>query len=99
MYTGARLAGAGITGEDGPRRRLLAWAVLCSLALHALILSFLPWFREIRETRLAPPLTAHLAKPKPPPPPVQADPAPPVPPAAPIAKAAARRPAPVPVPA
>jgi protein TonB len=57
---------------------LLGLALLVSIALHALILACLSVFRDSMPARIAPPpITAHLAKPKPPPePPKAALPAP-----------------------
>ena len=48
------------------RLRLLGWAVLASLVLHALLLSLLPLLREAKRQLPAPPLVARFAKPKPP---------------------------------
>jgi protein TonB len=63
---------------------------LASLVLHALILYFLPYFKEIRQSRVPlPPLTAHLAKPKPPPEPPKIEPPPPLP-RSPVIRPAAR---------
>jgi periplasmic protein TonB len=97
MHTGASLAGTASLEER--RLRLLGWALLGSLALHALILLLLPIFRSVQEARIAPPITAHLAKPVPP------KSAPPEPPKAeplqprPAARPSQARPAPQPVPA
>jgi protein TonB len=68
MYGGTRLAGAGRSGLEDRNLRLFAWAVLGSLALHALILLLLSGLQEFVQGRaVAPPLTARLAKPGPPP--------------------------------
>jgi protein TonB len=72
MHGGAGLAG--IASLEDRRLRLLGWALLGSLVLHALILLLLPILRNAQEARVAPPITAHLAKPVPP------KPAPPEPP-------------------
>lgn len=75
MYGGTRLAGAGQSGLENRNLRLLAWAVLGSLALHALILLLLSGLQEFIQGRaVAPPLTARLAKPGPPPEPPKAEP-------------------------
>lgn len=80
MHTGTGLAGAFGAGVEHRQLRLLRSAVLASLVLHALILFFLPYFKEFRQSRaVLPPLTAHLAKPKPPPEPPKAEPPPPLP--------------------
>ena len=92
MYTGARLAGYQ-DGLEERRLRLLAWAVLVSLVLHASILLFLSQIREIvRASPTPPPLTARLVEPpkpkppEPPPPQVERVVPVPVPPKAPVAK-------------
>ena len=78
MHTGTGLASAWGAAVEERGSRLLLRAALCSLVLHALILFFLPYFKEFRQSRVAPPpLTAHLAKPKPPDPP-KAEPPPPL---------------------
>jgi protein TonB len=64
MYGGTGLAG--IASLEDRRLRLLGWALLGSLVLHALILLLLPILRNAQEARVAPPITAHLAKPVPP---------------------------------
>jgi protein TonB len=84
--------------------RLLARAALCSLVLHVLILYFVPYIKELRQSRAAlPPLKAHLANPEPPkralPEPPKADP--PLLPRAPLVRPAAKpqaQPAAAPVP-
>jgi protein TonB len=99
MHGGAGLAG--IASLEDRRLRLLGWALLGSLVLHALILLLLPILRNVQEARVAPPpITAHLAKPVPPKPappePPKTEPLPPQP------RQAARplpRPAPQPAPA
>lgn len=86
---------------NGSGRRLFAWAMSGSLALHlALLLAFTLLQDAQRARPVAPTLSARLAKPKPP------EPAPPKPepplaaarPPAPVAKARPRPPAPVPKP-
>ena len=88
---------------NGSGRRLFAWAMAGSLALHLALLLVLPLLQDAQRARpMSPPLTARLAKPKPPP-----EPAPPnteplpqaaAPPrSAPVVKAKPR-PAPVPTP-
>ena len=79
--------------------------MLASLVLHALVLYFLPYFKEFRQARVPPPpLTAHLAKPKPPARTAESRTAaaaatrPVVRPAAPQAQAGRRAPSPVPPP-
>jgi hypothetical protein len=93
MHTGASLAGTASLEER--RLRLLGWALLGSLALHALILLLLPIFRSVQEARIAPPITAHLAKPVPPksapPEPPKAEPPQPRPAARPSQARARRR--------
>lgn len=100
MHTGTSLAGAFGAGVEDRQLRLLWAALLASLFLHALILFFLPYYNEFRQSRAAaPPLTARLAKPKPPPEPPKAEPPPP--PQAPLIRPAAKpqaRPVPAPVP-
>ena len=93
MQPGESLAGVVGLGIDEPRLRLLGLAVLASLVLHALILLCLSIYREAMPARIAPPpLTAHLAKPKPPPEPLRFEPLP-----APVARPAApRQPRPAP---
>jgi periplasmic protein TonB len=93
MYTGASLAGYKEPELENRRLRLLAWAVLASLVLHAFILIFLSQFREFTRTLNAPepPLIARL-KPKPPEPP------PPAPKAEPVVVPAPLPPRPAPVP-
>jgi len=78
MHTGTGLASAWSEAVDDRGFRLLVRAALCSLVLHLLILWFLPYFKEFRQSRAAlPPLTAHLATPKPAPPePPKAEPPP-----------------------
>jgi periplasmic protein TonB len=67
MHGGTSLARAFSAGVEDRQLRLLWAAVLASLALHALILFLLPYFKEYRQSRAAlPSLTAHLAKPVPP---------------------------------
>ena len=67
MHTGESLAGAFGLGADERRARLLGLALLASLALHALLLLYLSLFRDSMQARVEPPpLTAHLARPKPP---------------------------------
>jgi len=100
MHIGTSLAGVVGAGVEDRQLRLLRAAVLASLALHALILYFVPYFNEFRQSRSAPPpLIAHLAKPKPPPEPPKEEPLPP--PRAPLVRPAAKpqaRPLPAPVP-
>jgi protein TonB len=70
MHTGAGLAGDQDARVEERRFRLLAWAVLASLVLHALILLSLSQLREFGQSRATPPpLIARLVKPKPPDPP------------------------------
>jgi protein TonB len=97
MHTGEGLAGVAGLGSAERRLRLLGLALLASLALHLLILLWLPVFRDAMPARLAPPpLKAQLAKPKPPPEPPQAEtPPPPLP----APRAAAKTPRPAPAPA
>ncbi|MGB3937881.1 MAG: hypothetical protein WBL29_19480, partial [Burkholderiales bacterium] len=77
MHTGEGLAGIASLGAAERRLRPLGLALLVSIALHALILLWLPALREAVPARLAPPpLKAQLAKPVPP------KPAPPEPPKA-----------------
>ena len=96
MHTGESLAGAIGLGADDRRLRLLGLAMLASLALHALILLCLSVFRDAMPARIAsPPLTAHLAKPKPPPEPPKVEPPPQL--AAPRPAARAPRPTPAPL--
>ena len=100
MHTGAGLAGASIGRVEEGQLRLLALAVLASLALHLLIFYALPVLKEAMKAP-APRLTAHLVKPAPPEPPKpeQLAPRPAVPHPVPSAKAAPQRPASSPVPA
>jgi len=86
---------------NGSGRRLFAWAMAGSLALHLALLLVLPLLQDAHRARpMFPPLTARLAKPKPPPepappktePPLQAAARPP----APVANARPRPPAPTP---
>jgi len=100
MHTGAGLAGASI-GRIGDRQlRLLALAVLASLALHLLVFYVLPILEDAIKAP-AWPLTARLAKPPPPesPKPETLAPRLAAPHPVPSAKAAPRRSAPAPVPA
>jgi protein TonB len=91
MHAGTGLAGAAQSGLEARRSRLLVQAVVCSLVLHVLVFAWLAAVRDHNPVRApAPPLTAHLAKPKPPP---RAEPPP-----APVARAAPPRPAPQPAP-
>jgi protein TonB len=97
MYAGESLAGAAGAGVAADRRpRLLALALLVSLALHALLLALLPILRAVHPSNLdPPPLTARLARPKPPPEPPKVEPPPP----APLPRAAAKPPRPARAPA
>jgi protein TonB len=98
MHTGESLASTWDTSVEERRLRLLALALLGSLVLHALMLFFLSTFREFIQMRApsSPPLTAHLAKPKPPPEPPKVEP--PLLPRLPLARPAAK-PQPVAAPA
>jgi len=91
MYGGAGLAGARFAGLAGRQLRLLALALLASLALHLMVLYALPMLKEAARMAL-PPLTAHLAKPKPPPEPPRVEPPSPQP----LPRPAARAPRPAP---
>jgi protein TonB len=75
---------------NGSGRRLFAWAMAGSLALHLALLSMLPLLQDAQRAHpMSAPLTARLVKPKPPP-----EPAPPK--TEPPPQAAARpRPAPI----
>ena len=68
MHPGAGLAGARFAGLGDRQLRLLALALLASLALHLLVLYALPMLKEAARM-MPPPLTARLAKPVPPEPP------------------------------
>jgi protein TonB len=87
---------------NGSGRRLFAWAMAGSLALHLALLSILPLLQDAQRAQpMSAPLTARLAKPKPPPEPAPPKTEPPPqaaarPRPAPVAKA---EPRPVPVPA
>lgn len=95
MHTGESLAGAFGLGAEEHRLRLLGLALLGSLALHALILLCLSVLRDVMPARIAPPpLTAHLARPKPPPEPPRIE----SPPQAPLPRPAAKAPRPAPAP-
>lgn len=96
MHTGESLAGSGAAGVEADGLRLLAQAMLVSLALHALAFYTLR-IHEHPVKAPAPPLSARLSSPAAPVPP--AEPIAPRPVArrpAPSAKAAPQRPAPVP---
>ncbi len=87
---------------NGSGRRLFAWAMAGSLALHLALLLVLPLLPDAQRARpVAPTLSARLAKPRPPEP-APPKPEPPLPaaarPPAPVAKARPRPPAPVPTP-
>lgn len=96
MYAGeslARAAGAVLGGD--PQLRLVGRALLASIALHALLLALLPMLRAAQPSKFVPPpLTAHLAKPKPQPEPPRTEALPPVP----LPRAAAKPPRPAPAP-
>ena len=94
MHTGEGLAGVAGLGADERRLRLLGLALLASLVLHALILFWLPVFRDAMPARLVPPpLKAQLVKPKPPPEPPKVEP-----PLLPAPRSAGRAPRPSPAP-
>ncbi len=96
MHTGTGLAGyQGARLEDGGPR-LFALALLCSVLLHALVLSIFLQPEEFKPMNVAPPLTARFVESKRPPQPQKAAPeaAP-----APQPSLPAVRPAPVPAPA
>jgi len=78
MHPGTSLASPGGASLADRQSRLLVLAVLCSLALHALILLCLPYFRDSGRLRaVLPNLTARLQVPKPPPEPPKVEPLPP----------------------
>lgn len=99
MHAGAGLAGPARLADR--QLRLLALAVLASLALHLLVLYAIPRLSEAVRAPSAPPLTAHLARLKPPAPPKVEPPPAPVPAAAPrrppAAKATPKASAPAPL--
>ena len=62
----AAVLGGGFYGNESGNRPLL-WALLVSLAIHALVLFALPAMEASHAVRdLLPPITARLAKPIPP---------------------------------